>query len=267
MTIKLYWCRGAGRSDRTKQNFGDYLSPLIVELLSGKKVEYASIKKADMMAIGSILPRLDKSKKFKVLTRKMHVWGAGTNTRNILIPGKHYYHAVRGKYSLSQINNSSAEVALGDPGLLAVLLSDKCKPANPKRLGVIPHFLDKNNSKILEILTSEPSSKIIDVYDKPEKVISEVRGCDFILSSSMHGLIMADAFEIPNVRAVFRPDDINSFKFEDYYSIYDDVEPSMIDFSSKESSSTLDYDVVKENYTRNNLLEIGKNLLASFPRL
>ncbi|WP_374380800.1 hypothetical protein [Pseudomonas fluvialis] len=55
MAIKLYWHRGSGRSDAGQRNFGDYLSPLIVEAVSGRSVKYAPLKEAEMMAIGTIL--------------------------------------------------------------------------------------------------------------------------------------------------------------------------------------------------------------------
>jgi len=80
MTIKLYWCRGKGRSDPNQQNFGDYLSPLLVEMLAGKPVVYAPINRAEMMAIGSILPRERKAKRF-FLPHRLHIWGAGDGVR------------------------------------------------------------------------------------------------------------------------------------------------------------------------------------------
>ena len=64
VAIRLYWCRGRGRNDPAQRNFGDYLSPLLVEMLSGKAVRYAPVHRADMMAIGSILPRERKAKRF-----------------------------------------------------------------------------------------------------------------------------------------------------------------------------------------------------------
>ncbi len=71
MTIKLYWWQGEGSNDSSKQNFGDFLSPLIVGMLSGKKVVYAEPKDADMIAIGSILSR---ERKAKGLFRKRELW-------------------------------------------------------------------------------------------------------------------------------------------------------------------------------------------------
>lgn len=55
----------------------------------------------------------------------------------------------------------------------------------------------------------------------PEKVIKQIKQCKYIASSSLHGLIIADAYHIPNIRIV----DYDTFaypacnyKFEDYYS-------------------------------------------------
>ena len=210
-----------------------------------------SIKEADMMAIGSILPRVEKSKRFGFLPRRMHVWGAGTNQRDLSISGRHYYHAVRGEKSLIQLQGEHKNVAFGDPGLLVSLMAEKCKPSNHKKLGLIPHYIDKEH-KNLSVFMQNKSSKIIDVYDHPEKVISEIRRCEFIISSSMHGLIIADAFGIPNVRVVLRESDLDSYKFEDYYSIYDGVGNEFIsafDDNVKEFVN-IDYESIFDDYNR-----------------
>jgi len=100
MKIKLYWWRG----DSGKENFGDYLSPLIVEMVSGKEVVYAKPEKADMIAIGSILHRERKAKRF-FIPRKLHIWGAGTDSPDRRFSSRHYYHAVRGLETSSRILN------------------------------------------------------------------------------------------------------------------------------------------------------------------
>ena len=197
----------------------------------------------------------------------MHVWGAGTNKIDIKISGRHFYHAVRGKESLKQIDCVNKDLALGDPGLLASLMSERCTPSNCKRLGIIPHYLDKENKRLSAFLQNK-SSKIIDVYDHPEKVISEIRGCDFIISSSMHGLIISDAFGIPNIRAAFREEDLDSYKIKDYYSIYNIDKPSLLsvctDSSAKEILN-IDYELLFGDYERLFLDNIKQNLIDSFP--
>ncbi len=55
----------------------------------------------------------------------------------------------------------------------------------------------------------------------PPIVIKHIKQCRYIASSSLHGLIIADAYHIPNVRLVdystFHWKDAD-YKYEDYYS-------------------------------------------------
>lgn len=195
--------------------------------------------------------------------------GAGTNNKNLKISGRHFYHAVRGKESLKQIDSVNENLALGDPGLLVTLMSERCKPSNYKRLGIVPHYLDKDNKNLSSFLQNK-SSKIIDVYDHPEKVISEIRGCDFIISSSMHGLIISDAFGIPNIRVAFREEDLDSYKVKDYYSLYNIDNPGLLSVlkdSNAKKLSNIDYDLLFGNYERPYLEDIKQRLYNSFPRL
>ena len=61
--------------------------------------------------------------------------------------------------------------------------------------------------------------KVIDVNRPPFDVVRDISTCEAIVSSSLHGLIVADALEIPNVRVSFHGRlKGGDFKFEDYAS-------------------------------------------------
>ncbi len=51
-------------------------------------------------------------------------------------------------------------------------------------------------------------------------IIDKINQCENIMSSSLHGLILADAYQIPSLRFRFKKNDIvgGDFKFDDYYS-------------------------------------------------
>tara|TARA_R110001606_G_C15367013_1_gene649143 strand:- start:645 stop:1442 length:798 start_codon:yes stop_codon:yes gene_type:complete len=265
MTIKLYWWRGEGAQDETKQNFGDYLSPLIVEMLSGKRVEYADAKHADLLAIGSILPKERKAKGL-FLKRRLHIWGSGTDRENRVYAGRHTYHAVRGAITASQIENLQQTPALGDPGLLVDRLWEgRKKPGKKYRLGIIPHYVDHADSRV-QNLSKINKTKIINVFSPVHSVIEEILQCDFILSSSMHGLIMADAFGIPNRRTKFSSGVISDLKFDDYYSAFDLSSPPVI---TPESiiKDTFSHSLFNEPYARPGLEEVKSALEKSFSLL
>lgn len=263
MAIKLYWCRGKGRSDPKQQNFGDYLSPLIVEAVSGKPVEYAPVKHADMIAIGTILGRLEKARRF-LLPRRLHVWGSGAGKPEERFSGRHYYHAVRGRLTASQIEGLRGTPAFGDPGLLAGMLAGPA-PDKKYRVGLIPHYVDKAHPFIAEA-ARWPGSVVIDVFSPIPEILRQIRQCDFVLSSSMHGLIVSDAFGVPNRRLVLSEGIIDEHKFHDYYTAFGIATPDWrrpADFAE----APPDLDLELSDYQRPHLERIQRGLIESFPQL
>jgi hypothetical protein len=62
-------------------------------------------------------------------------------------------------------------------------------------------------------------TRVINVRRGPTAVLGEIAGCDSVLSTSLHGLITADAFGIPAAWARREPDLWGGrFKFLDYES-------------------------------------------------
>jgi len=263
MTIKLYWCRGKGRNDDTQRNFGDYLSPLIISRLSGKKVEYSPIKTADAISIGSILSRLHKLRKFP-FPKKITVWGTGAATSHSRFPSYHHYAAVRGKHSLELLNCKEKDnIALGDPGLLTDQLFNLNRTNKQRCIGIIPHYVDSSDLSLLHLGEKYENIKILSVYSNIESLLQEIKNCDLILSSSLHGLIVSDSLGVPNAWLKISNKLNDDFKFYDYYSIWNDfltITPLTIDALN----NTL-FDQLVEEYTRPKLDKIKTNLMRSLP--
>ena len=75
--------------------------------------------------------------------------------------------------------------------------------------------------KVEELMKQYPGSKFINVKDNPLQVVKEIAKCRYVLSSSLHGLIVADSFHIPNMYLVFGDRLLgDGYKFDDYYSAY-----------------------------------------------
>jgi len=55
------------------------------------------------------------------------------------------------------------------------------------------HTLDKNEEIFKKMLEYYPNSKIIDVQNNPKQVLKEISMCEYIISTSLHGLIVADS--------------------------------------------------------------------------
>ena len=149
----------------------------------------------------------------------------------------------------------------GDCGLL---LPDFYTPNFTKKykLGIIPHYVDY--SKVLELYGNKSDILIIDVKEPNiERTIKKIAKCEKIISSSLHGLIISDAYNIPNKWIKFS-NNINGddIKFHDYFlSVkrvdktpiinFDDIletnhitnliQPVQIEFNKKELQEILFY--------------------------
>lgn len=107
-----------------------------------------------------------------------------------------HFAIVRGPLTASLLDLEMEE--FGDPGLLiSDLLSEPIRKDG--RIGFIPHLSQINSPKVLKALEGTPRLKLIDVRnDDALTVVREIASCDYVLSSSLHGLIVADSFGIPN---------------------------------------------------------------------
>ena len=205
--IRLHWAR-------SKPNFGDWLSPQIVECISGRKVQYAKIEQCDLVAVGSLLQRV----KNHFWTRRLHVWGAGFIEQGAIKKSRHYVHAVRGPLSLARLGRGYDAVPFGDPGLLADRLLDGKVVPKRHRVSVIAHYKDKSSDGLRVFCESNPDANVIDVFSDASNVLREIAASHCVVSSAMHGLIASDALGIPNSRVVFSGDlRGGEFKFDDYY--------------------------------------------------
>ena len=81
---------------------------------------------------------------------------------------------------------------------------------------------------------------IIDVQRDCRQVFKDIVKCKYILSSSLHGLVVADSFGISN-RWVEITDRVygKGFKFFDYYSAFKIPEPRPLGISGNETLEQL----------------------------
>jgi len=134
-------------------------------------------------------------------------------------------------------------------------------------IGIVPHFVDKDHD-IIKMWQKRFGSSciVIDVLKSPKVVIDKIKRCKAILSSSLHGLIIADAFNIPNSRFVIRdtmPSYFYDYKFDDYYSALN-ILPFTIEVNGTES---LDYLLFKMRNTAEQVKILQKDLDYTFKQL
>ena len=203
--VKAYWWI-------EKLNFGDALAPLILERFANVKVEWGAVSQASVVAIGSILEHIPPLWKGNILgagkliqDSRLHLSGCTTGLSPKI-------WAIRGPLSAKGIPGS---YALGDPGLLADELVDN----QPKvwDLGIVPHWQDLNLA-LNPVFYGKWSTKVIHANESPLEVVKQIGQCRKIVTSSLHGLIIADSWCIPRRLEVCKAmeKDGGLFKFKDY---------------------------------------------------
>jgi len=254
--LKVYWSTSLKNG---KKNVGDWLSPTLCEVISRRNVIWAPPAKCDLAAVGSILQKFTKNHWWR---RSSHIWGAGFLEQKPHFNSQHTFHAIRGELSAQTIRNKNIEI-LGDPGLLCYLLK-KNSPGKKHMLGIVPHYKDQENAFIHHFVKNNNYATMIDVLSDTNTFINKIQECEVILSSSLHGLVVADAFSIPNawisLSQMVRG---KGFKFRDYYSAFgiQNVQPFRFDYQTK----TTEIEQIQQDYERKNLHKIQQNLLQSFP--
>jgi pyruvyltransferase len=199
--MKIYHWKG-------KRNFGDLLTGLLLKKFTGLSSEWVEPANSELVMVGSILGQIPSDYRGVIA-------GCGK------IKNQHCSHfsdakilALRGPLTAESITGN---YVLADPGLLAdELVGPQDKLYD---LGIVPHWSDSELEFRPEFTKYYP--KIIRVDDDPLQVIREIGQCKKIVSSSLHGIILADAFGIPRRvemadRVLKNPYEGGTFKFEDY---------------------------------------------------
>jgi len=172
---------------------------------------WAKPEDAELVVIGSILEHLPKDWRGVVA-------GAGKlHEKSVIDLPYARFLAVRGPLSAKGLRRN---VVLADPALLAdelVGYADK-----EFDLGLVPHWTDTTLVKDPRFAKFNP--KIIDVSADPLQVLREISRCKKIVTSSLHGAVVADSFMIPR-RIELAPrmlthahQEGGDFKWRDYHA-------------------------------------------------
>lgn len=199
--LPVYWWQ----PKNSLRNFGDELNPAVIQALVGKKPRHATPQDTKLLAIGSVL---------HFATPNDHVWGSGVNGKN-LDPNEYVsqlaaVYAVRGPLTQEFLKKKSIDCpeVYGDPGLLIPQLYHLSRGEPTQDYVVIPHLSE------LEDLPHDPhhvypTEPWLQIYEK-------IRSAQLVISSSLHGLVLAEALGIP-ARHLRISDIEPPFKYEDYY--------------------------------------------------
>lgn len=200
-------------------NLGDALSAVVVSVMSGLPIKPASFNQPveRLAAVGTIGHAQRNA--------RVHLWGTGFDlSRNSAgnVSGYHVpddttliAHAVRGRQTAKGLRALGVDVpeVYGDPVWFLPRIFPLEGLRKRKELGVIVHISELQEARLTAKVKSSlkrykiPASLaddivIINTYTEPtveafERKVREIAECKRILSTSLHGLVIAETYNIP----------------------------------------------------------------------
>lgn len=186
----------------SSNNVGDNLNHYLIKRLSGKHPVMAIDRdKPHYICCGSILGEF---------TAASSIWGAGFFYDHQVLHYELPIYSVRGELTKSQVKK---DCVVGDPALVLPFFYDPFPYTIKHKVGVIPHW-----SNMQRVLDMKLPYHIVDPMQSPEEFIDDLVSCESIYSESLHGLIIADAYKVPNKWVILGADSGGEYKYKDYYS-------------------------------------------------
>lgn len=188
-------------------NFGDDLTPWLLPRYGVLPI-YRRPTAARLAGVGSILEFLPRS--FDGM-----IWGSGLlEGREHRLPNAGVL-AVRGPLTAELIGLREA-VPFGDPGIL--VSRHMRAPKKRWQLGIVPHGHHRQHEG-LRLLMRRCGARacVVNVHQGAGSAVRQIASCHVVLTTSLHGLVTADAFGVPAVWTTLEPPlSGGDFKFRDY---------------------------------------------------
>lgn len=206
------------------RNWGDDINVYLLEKISKRKVVvinqsllHRKSNKENFICIGSILGLYENENSI--------IWGAGfiDENKNLLCKPKRI-SSVRGKYTRNILLSQGHDCPpiYGDP---ALLISRYYRPSTLSKplykIGFILHYVDATDKVINSYVQSHKDCLLISLsdYEKWTDVVDQICSCEYILSSSLHGIIVSDSYGIANAWVRVSEKIVGgNFKYIDYFS-------------------------------------------------
>ncbi len=229
-SLRIYWWRPGFSSPRSEQrfanlsrsqfvhgNFGDLMVPHLMRRLTGMKLDNR-LEGPRLLSLGSLIQTAHEGDV---------IWGTGLNGGKAEMyhsPRQLHVYATRGPISREFLRRRGYDVSrvdlLFDPAnLLVHLFADEIDAmrrhiGNPPRdFILIPHFRD---DAVMRKLYPQYEDQIVSVDTPFLEMVRRIMESELVVSSSLHGLIVAETLGIPAVwhRPLMGE---NELKFHDYY--------------------------------------------------
>ena len=237
--VNLHWWKVPG----SMQNIGDFLSPVVVEYMhrATSRTAHSSNGTIHLLAIGSVI---DQSYQNSV------VWGSGLMCGNRKLWWRNLrkldIRAVRGPETRRSLieNGYSCPEIYGDPAILMPLV-------------YMPESLEKKyDYRVIQhhSFAQNVENCLSPIVKDWQQFIDELVKCRLVISSSLHGIILAEAYGIP---AIMLKTALNTFKFDDYYHSTGRYDYPMAD--------SVEQALQMEPPTLPDLEPLRQNIMAAFP--
>lgn len=215
--MKTYWQESTGQP-----SLGDELAALALKKMYDITAVRHPLAEADLASGGNVLDRVWEHQENAERSKKLHVVGSRfMKPETPLTPRSFLHiHSVRGYLSKNKLGKmDSPAITVGDPGLLAPEYVHVSSSQAPRNIGVVFHSSSADDEVLKEEFGHLPV-EFIDIRTSDiDSFISQLASCAIILSQSLQGLILADAFGIPNAWLTLgsvHPG--GSYRFYDYFS-------------------------------------------------
>lgn len=247
--IKLHWWKAV-------PNFGDALSPLVVAHVSGRTVEHVGPKRAELWGIGSLMHVVRQNR--EDLRQRPVIWGTGQLGH---VPRDVVEHVdialLRGPIGAALLGVQGTR--FGDPGLLA---KDVFGPVERSDvIGLVPHHSQIETPLLAAVLQAVPQVHLIDPRGDCAEVCKQIAACAHVFASSLHGLIVADAYGVANTWV--HPSGQSHFKYYDYAASIGRTLPSPLRLESLPDALT---NLATEIRYSDGVNAVQEDLYASFPK-
>jgi len=193
---------------RPLNNFGDLIGPAIVAQIVAERGLVEPAARRRLVTVGSIM-RLTEPGDV--------IWGSGINGKSMDVGAAPDLdvRAVRGPRTREMLLETGVTVpeVYGDPALLWSRYWPRdgylsgIRSSDRRAVTVVPNHNDRATVSGPEVI-----SPLGDLHD----VIGTIARSDFVCGSSLHGIVLAEAFGIPArlIASGVEP----AFKYDDYYS-------------------------------------------------
>lgn len=253
------------------KNFGDAVNDVFWKIFTNDNVVFNNKKGLHYLTTGSIMVHVNQNS---------IVFGTGFISENSDLGGGNYaskdnfvHHrpnsiiAVRGPLTRKKFlsMNIVCPENYGDPLILFPSIYIPKTQQETKKVGIIPHVVDKKNLN-LTLLKENLDNKgyntsIIDIEvgNNYEKILGEINECEYIVASSLHGVIMGLVYKKKTIFIELSGKLLGGmFKFNDFFGSIDVCyEPANV-YDSSVLNNTINIDYEK-------LTNMGKNLIKICP--